>query len=412
MKKFYLYVYLILFTPLFSILTICPEAQAQVKNYDKTIEKYVQFLKNQNQSPVDYIMNLFRQYDIVILCERGHPEMTQYDMIFDIVKDKRFIEQVGHIFTELGTKSLQPYVESFLMDDTLDEQVVERRVRHIYQNFSTNPLWEMTNYYQLLKKVHQLNKTLPESKRVHVYPSGLPFNWDNMTPEKYREFRTMLRNRDKIMADQIIEKFRSIRNSSNSRKKALVIMNYRHAFPHVERKMGNRTKLIQNVGGFLMACYPKRVANVMINSIRILSGSSDSKVVMTVLQDGKWDAAFSVLGNPDIGFDFVNSPFGNDSFDYFPLPSQYRYQNVFTGFIFYRPLEEHKMSMGIPDLFDAAFVDELIRRYEIEGEAQSRQEIIRKIEKHKTIREFGYENKELLGESDYRDKIQQWLQTN
>jgi len=203
-----------------------------------------------------------------------------------------------------------------------------------------------------------------------------------------------------------------IYNSPNPRKKVLVIMNYRHAFPHLEITLGKRTKKFENVGGFLMAYYPKIVANVMINSIRLLPGSTDNKVVMTALQDGKWDAAFSVLGNPEIGFDFVNSPFGDDSFDYFPVPSKYRYRDVFTGFIFYRPLDEHKMSMGIPNLLDAAFVDELIARYEIEGEIRSRQEIIRKIEKHKTIRQFGYENKELFSESDYRDRIQQWLQTN
>jgi hypothetical protein len=412
MRKVNEYVNFILLVALFYIQTICPETQAQIKNYDKTIEKYVQFLKNQNQSPVDYIMNLYQQHDIVILCERVHPEMTQYDVILNILSDKRFTEQVGHIFTEAGTSSMQPYVESFLMDTTLDEEGIEEHLRHICRNIAWSPHREMTSYYELLKKVHQLNKSLSKDKRIHIYPSDLPLTWNGMTTVKYREFRNELRQRDKIIADQIADKFDMIYNSPNPRKKALVIMNYRHAFPHLEITLGKRTKKFENVGGFLMAYYPKIVANVMINSIRLLPGSTDNKVVMTALQDGKWDAAFAVLGNPDAGFDFTGSPFGNDSFDYFPVPSKYRYRDVFTGFIFYRPLDEHKMSMGIPNLFDAAFVDELIARYEIEGEMRSRQEIIRKIEKHKTIREFGYENKELFSESDYRDKIQQWLQTN
>jgi hypothetical protein len=70
------------------------------------------------------------------------------------------------------------------------------------------------------------------------------------------------------------------------------------------------------------------------------------------------------------------------------------------------------MSMGIPNLFDAAFVDELIRRYEIEGEMRSRQEIVRKIEKHKTIRQFGYENRELYEDTGYKNLIQKWLRAN
>jgi hypothetical protein len=394
------------------MLTICPQAQAQTKNYDKRIEKYVQFLKNRNESPVDYVMDLFQQYDIVILCERAHPEMTQYDFILDLLSDKRFTEQVGHIFTEAGTSSIQPDVESFLTDTALDEKGSEEHLRHVCRNLTWYPHREMTNYYEFLKKVHQLNRNLSRDKRIHIYPSDLPITWDGMTAAKYREFRKVLRQRDKIMADQIANKFDTIYSSPNPRKKALVIMNYRHAFPHIKITRGGRTKTFENVGGFLMAYYPKMVANVMINSIRLLPGTTDNKAVMSALQDGKWDAAFSMLGNPDSGFDFENSPFGDDSFDYFPITNPYRYKDIFTGFIFHRPLHEHKMSMGIPNLFDVAFVNELIRRYEIEGGISSRQEIIRKIEKHKTIRKFGYENKELYSDTGYKNLIQKWIRTN
>ncbi|MHC4725850.1 MAG: hypothetical protein ACYS17_01340 [Planctomycetota bacterium] len=411
MKRFYLYVHIVLFAALL-IYTICPKAQAQNQNYDKAIEKYVQFLKKQSQSPADYVMNLFRKYDIVVLCERAHPEMTQYDFILDILSDKRFTEQVGHIYTEAGTSSMGPDIETFLMNIELDEKAVEERLRHICRDMSWYPHREMTSYYELLKKVHQLNRNLSRDKRIHIFPSDMPFNWDGMTAAKYRVFRKELGQRDKIMADQIADKFDIIYNTANPRKKALVIMNYRHAFPHLEITLGRRTKKFENVGGFLMTYYPEQVANVMINSIRLLPGTTDNKAVMTALQDGKWDAAFAVLGNPDVGFDFEGSPFGDDSFDYFPVPSKYRYRNVFTGFIFHSPLDEHKMSMGIPNLFDAAFVDELIRRYEIEGEMRSRQEIVRKIEKHKTIRQFGYENRELYEDTGYKNLIQKWLRAN
>lgn len=408
MKSFYLYVHLVLFS-LLSISAICPKAQAQNQNYNKAIDKYVKFLKNRNQSPVDYVMSLFDQYDIVILCERVHTEMTQYDFIHDIISDKRFSEQVGHIFTEAGSSSIQPDIKSFLMDTTLDEKASEERLLHICRNFSSFPHRELTNYYELLKKVHQLNKNLSADRRIHIYPSGMPFTWDGMTAAKYREFSEGLRERDKIMADQIADKFDTIFNSPGSRKKALVIMNYRHAFPHLKIAIGKRTREFENVGGFLMTYYPKMVANVMINSVRILMGSTDNKIEMTALQDGKWDAAFAVLGNPDIGFDFAGSPFGYDSFDYFPVPSKLRYRDVFTGFVFHRPLEEHKMSEGIPGSIDDAFVNELIRRYEIEGELRTRQEIMRKIEEHKTIRQHGYENKEYYTDTGYRNLIQKWL---
>jgi hypothetical protein len=50
------------------------------------------------------------------------------------------------------------------------------------------------------------------------------------------------------------------------------------------------------------------VANVIINSVRLLPGTTDNKAMITALQDGKWDAACSVLGTPEIGFDSADSP--------------------------------------------------------------------------------------------------------
>jgi hypothetical protein len=48
-------------------------------SYKEEIAPYVDFLKKQNQNPVDYVMGLFDKYDMVILCERHHAENTQYN---------------------------------------------------------------------------------------------------------------------------------------------------------------------------------------------------------------------------------------------------------------------------------------------------------------------------------------------
>jgi len=131
---------------------------------------------------------------------------------------------------------------------------------------------------------------------------AIPFNWQEMTEEKYPSFRTSLLDRDKNMSDQIGLVFDSIAQSNSSRNKALVIMNYRHAFPHITFSVGDRSRQITNVGGYILEAYPGRVANVLINSIRILPGSTDNMVQFTAVGDGIWDAAFEVLGNPDVGF--------------------------------------------------------------------------------------------------------------
>ncbi|MCL5280164.1 MAG: hypothetical protein M1376_09685 [Planctomycetes bacterium] len=86
-------------------------AATQAPGYDPALEKYVRFLETQKQTPVDYIMGLYAKYDIVVLCERAHPETTQYDMICELARDQRFQRQVGHIFTKSGSVRLRPAVE-------------------------------------------------------------------------------------------------------------------------------------------------------------------------------------------------------------------------------------------------------------------------------------------------------------
>lgn len=73
-------------------------------NYQKhdSIKAYVEFLEKPHLSAKDYIISLFDTYDFVIFVERLHPEETQYDLLMDVFADKRFQDQVGHVFHEIG----------------------------------------------------------------------------------------------------------------------------------------------------------------------------------------------------------------------------------------------------------------------------------------------------------------------
>lgn len=402
-----LFLLMILLSVLFAFQAL---SQAVSENRDKPIEGYVKFIKEHQQNPIDYILGLFEKADIVILCERSHPEITQYRLITDIIRDERFIKNVGNVFLEIGNFSLQPYVEDFLMKDKLSKEEVKRRLFHILRNCSSSPLWEYTNYFDFFHEVYQLNRRLPLKEKIHIYPSNMSFSWEGMTEEKYEELRkNRTRVRDKIIADQIIAKYREILNSDSGRKKALVIMNFRHAFPHLDVTIGTKERHIQNVGGFLMKEYPGKTASVMLNSVRILAGITDSDVSWTVLQDGKWDAAFVRADNPDIGFDFKDSPFGNDVFDYFPFKHNYTYKEIFTGFVFYKPLEKHIMRYGIPGIFDEAFKKEFIKRHRIKNEKTTIKEINKMIKDLGTITESAYGDNNKLEGLKYKELIRKWL---
>ncbi len=406
MKRTVLFLSMIL---LFVLLTSHAVSQTGSGIHGKTVEEYVKFLQVCKQNPVDYVLGLFEKADIVILCERGHPEITQYELITDIIRDKRFIKKAGHIFTEIGICSLQPYIVSFLMNDKLSEEEVKENLLFIARNLQHSPLWDCTNYFDLLRDLYSINKSLPLEEKIHIYPSNMPFSWKGMTNKKYAAFyKKKPRIRDKVIAEQIIEKYRKILNSGSRRKKALVIMNFRHAFPHLDVTFGTKERFVKNVGGFLMKEFPGKIANVMLNSIRV-KFATDTSMSWTAMQDGKWDAAFALSGNPDTGFDFNGSPFGSDAFDYYPGMNNYTYNDIFTGFVFYKPLEKHVMRYGIPGVFNEAFKKEFTKRRRIKNENTTMEEINERIEYLGKINEFGYDNKERLGESDYKELIQKWL---
>jgi hypothetical protein len=378
---------------------------AAVAGYNPALSQYVAFLKEQKQSPTDYILGLFQTNDLVILCERNHAEMTQYDMLFEVVSDGRFQQEVRHVFTEIGAAALGPYLEAFLMDDQLSEEEVNAKLRYIAWNMNWQGAWDRTNYYEFLKRVHALNCSLPKERRVHIYPADLDFNWTNATKRSWARFDHKAGDhRDKLMADHVLGRFKQLRQAGGQAK-ALVIMNYRHAFP--ELKAFARKE--QNTGAFLMRAYPGRVANVLLNTAALEPHWAQRQIGRAVtipVQGGKWDAAFAVLGNPSLGFDLNGSPLGEDGFDLFPFRRiDARYREVFTGFVFYRPLRQHRLSFGFPKgMMDQGLLDELLRCSRLMGSADSREDLE---QYYGSIRVSGYES-----ESNHEEMIRRWLATS
>lgn len=314
----------------------------------RTTKPYVSFLKDDHPSAKDYIFQLFDKYDIVVLCERDHVETTQYDLIYDVISDQRFVDNVGNIFSEAGVVTMQPYLDEFLSSDNLTEREVREKLVHIMTNLTFLPWWNKTNFYNYLKKLYALNQSLSDSCRIHHYLSDVPFSWEGMTRAKYRSFRKeFLSERDKRMADRIETKFKEILDSDSRRKKCLVIMNYRHGFGPGKDPAGKI--LGDNTCAYLYEAFSERTANVLINTVAF------GKILNPYpIQRGKWDAAFKAMGNPSLGFDFAGSPFGKDQFDMSPEKAWFNcsYQDVFTGFVFFLPLEKHISELGIPGLDD------------------------------------------------------------
>lgn len=147
--------------------------------------------------------------------------------------------------------------------------------------------------------------------------------------------------RDSIIGDNIISTI-----NSGSVTKSLIIMNYRHAF------------LTQgNVGYYLNRSFPGKVANVMINS------ANPIKLMMPV-QNGYWDVATEQIHPVEYAFDFNDSPFGEDSFDFALMSKKMglKYQDMFTGIIFYKSQSEQYVSDGFNYIFEPENIKKIEER--------------------------------------------------
>lgn len=337
------------------------------------IAPYVEFLERGHGHPVDYLLGLFDEHDLVIVCERAHPEATQYELFWSLVSDPRFQARAGHVFTELGGRNLQGELDRLFDTPGLSAERVSERLLPIYRELTFHPLWVNQNFFDFLRRLYLLDDTLPEDRRVRAHFSDVAYSWQAMTPEARRAFEETLGERDLRIAERIIERFRALEASGQQRAKALVILNYRHAYNDFTFDDGARGA---NVGRYLFEAFPGRVANVLLNTLALRLGGTDSAPILVPIQDGTWDAAFRFSGDRPAGFDLAGSPFGADRFDHFPARTDtVRYEQVFDGFVFWHPVREQRYLLGVPGLVDRAFLAELERRYGVLGLEPSDQEI-------------------------------------
>lgn len=347
---------------LFSFVSciICLYGQAQTSYISPEIQSYVDFINETNTSPVDYVMELFEKYDVVILGERDHRDMTQYELIKDIISDSRFIEKVGHVMTEVGVHNMTERANQVLTTDYPNHDSFYAALLPVLRDADYTNLWEKTNFGTLLQNIYETNRGLPPQRKIKVTFTDVSFSWDqtqNYTHDDYRIFveEWAGKYRDAIMANNAISSLYEIFDGPSERKKALIIYNRPHSYQHYERSETNYMWAAR----YIFERFPGRVANVMINWLE--SGRENPEDML--IHKGKWDAAFAVCKNKSIGFDFAGSPFGRDYFDMYTTPTrETAYKDVYTGFIFYKPIEEWVLSIGHNGFIDNEFWPEYLRR--------------------------------------------------
>jgi len=322
----------------------------------KRLVNYVEYLDSITLSAKNYVLTQFQKYDIVILAERYHTEETQYELINEIIRDDYFISNVGNISIEIGSSNLTDSLNSHLKNFKNSLANGEHKLIEVQRDISFYPIWNRESYRLFLLNLLTLNKSLDNQEKINLYLCDREFDWSKIhTNNQWKE--AINNNRDIIIAENISKHFDEIQKSP--RKKMLVILNEAHAIPTTEWI----DKWQKRAAQYLAEKYGKnRIASILINSVA--TNESDEDIL---LQSGYWDAAFDISKKTDIGFDFNNSPFGEDKFDYAIGENNqlFCYKDIFKGFVFYKPIEQHRLSTGVNGLVDSNFRNEFLRRVRI-----------------------------------------------
>jgi hypothetical protein len=347
------------------VLILSVIVSCKTNHEPEKLSDYISCIKKMEpyKTASEYTLDQFQKYDYIILTERSHAEKTQYDLFLEIINSEYFITNVGTIFTEVGSVSCSEKIKRFLLTEFTSDSLRNETLLELYKDLTYSPIWEKYNFYYFLDSLNKINSTLPDSLKIELYTSDIRFpGWANI--KNALDYRNMLQNvpsssRDSVMAQNIFSVIDS------GRSKALVIMNYRHGFGHNIKTIANGDTIeMPCVGKLMKDKYGKRAASFLINSMAYLPYENlDSYDSETPIHQGKWDATFKYLNIDNIGFSFLDTKFGNDTLDIWPyFQDTLKYEDVFDGYLFYKPLNQQIFIDGIPNIMTNEFTKELERR--------------------------------------------------
>lgn len=282
-------------------------------------KEYTDFVKQQKDAK-DYVFSLFEKNDIVILCEPNHAEIKTWKFISELVTDKRFIDKVGHVFTEYGAVNQQSVLDSFINNN---HKNIEKEASKVTDYFNTG-------FFNYMVNLNKCNTNLPDSLKIkHLFCDidGI----HDFGKYKINEFEYS--HRDSFLANVVIDNYLKFHKKRN---KCLVVTNYRHAYNLFQ-------DVPENQAEYIFKAIPNKTANVLLNSY-----SMNMFFLYYPILHGKWDKILSD-NKKQIGFNFKNSPFGKEEFDHFvKFKKGIKYQDVFTGFIYTYPLKDWVLDQTIP----------------------------------------------------------------
>jgi len=320
--------------PSFNARAIVPTDTASFVNY--IVEKGV--------NPKEFVLDKLNKNKLVIYGEI-HCRKASWDLLGEVVCDKRFTENTGVVFLEMGSDE-QADIDKFLANDTIDKELLLDVFReYIFEG------WNDKGRFDFMIEIWKLNKKLPANKQIKIIAVD--------TPRPFSTFHSkadMIKNdemagdRDEYMANAVLSYLKSTKDARN----ALFIVGTGHV-----------CKTLESAGKKLSQKMPNDTYTIFAHAPQ----TENFNIVSDKIRYGMFDYAFYKSGNQPIAFDLKNSPFGKEPFDGLHNDGFGLYQDNYDGYLFFGPLDKEPKGEILLDLYSEKFVLELDRRCQFYGDS-------------------------------------------
>lgn len=336
---------------LIAVLLCCSAMQAIAEQSQPTEKEMVQYLKNNWQSPEEYIAGKFDKYDIVFVGEfhriKHDPELIQ-NLIPYLYK-----KGVYNLGLEMSGYEFQDEIDKLITANEYDENLLINimiKSHELFIGYKEN--------MDIYKKAWEFNKSLPKNapkfRIVNLdFRQRGEFIQENMTPEllKKVEFKG---DRDSGMASVIVKEF------INKNKKALIYCGYNHSFTHFYRPEYKRV-YENSVGNIIYRRIPNKVFNILLHMPWRNKYNTGTKFIYPV--NGIIDKVMKNFKDKRVGFDVKGTPFGllNDNKSVFSnIYGSIKLEDVCDGYIYQKPIKEYEGVTVDPKCFPEDKYNELI----------------------------------------------------
>lgn len=396
---------------LFLVALMCLSASCLFA-VNPAIEKHVAFLQSHTQDPVEYVVSLFEKHKIVVFCETLHPEMTQYEFLMKVLQHPKFAGRVKAVFTEYGSRTQQAVMDRFLTNSVMN--VAD--LIHINQENTFHPCgWSNRNILLFWQELWKINSTRSLSRKVWAYLTDIAWDWSEFqTPADFEKKATgqEVIDRDMLMAKCIAARINQLEAKSGTdgslRKSYLVIMNTRHALGNaIHARTG---KPGDNTGRYLKEAFGNDAVHCVLYHAPRASVLKPNPSGVSLIADGKWDAAFHQNACRPAGFLLANSPFGDDAFDYHSVFSARNYAAAFDSLVFVKPVDQFYRMSFFEGFYTKEFLPLVAKRCALAKQKNVIQGLIDQFGYDVFTRDIPLARDSVITQADYQKQFQKWLE--